>query len=93
MATRTLLKTSYPPQGWEIELVEDSSERMAFTMSRCFYMDMLAYYGVPELTELFCQLDDRLYEAMPAGIVWKRSQTIGRGDPVCDFCFEKQQAA
>ena len=84
-AARWALRWSYPPEGWEIEPVEDSDRCFAFNVHRCFYLDVLTAYGAPELTSLCCQMDDLVYEALPPSITWERTKTLGRGDDCCDF--------
>lgn len=77
----------FPARGWDIKLVEDSSRRVAFDISRCFYLDVLTAYGAPELTAHYCHLDDVAYAALPPSIKWERSTTLARGGPACDFCW------
>jgi hypothetical protein len=86
VANRLVLKKSFPPEGWTIEWVEDSDDCVAYNIHDCFYTKVLTAYGAPELTAHFCQGDDLLYGNLP-GISWERSQTIGRGDPLCNFRF------
>jgi L-2-amino-thiazoline-4-carboxylic acid hydrolase len=89
---RQILRTSllaYPQQGWNIECIEDSESSFAFNIHRCFYLDVLRAYGAPELTAMFCQLDDLAYAALPPSIRWERTKTLGRGDGLCDFRFSR----
>lgn len=92
-AFRALLKMQmkilYPASGWQTETVEDSPNRLAFNISRCFALDVLSEYGVPELTPMFCETDDRLAESFPTQVHWRRKGTLGKGDALCDFCYEK----
>ncbi len=85
-ANRALLRKAFPPQGWQIEWVEDSPARIAYTISACFYHNVLHTYGVPELTAHFCVLDDQLYCNLQTA-AFERGQTIGHGDEFCDFAF------
>jgi L-2-amino-thiazoline-4-carboxylic acid hydrolase len=82
----------FPAKGWDIQMVEDSPERFAFTIRRCFYLDVLTAYGAPELTEHFCRLDDVAYAALPPSIKWERTTTLGRGGSFCDFCWRAADA-
>lgn len=91
--TRLVMRFGFPSSGWEVEWVEDSERSIAFNIQRCFYLDTLRYYGAPELTPLFCRLDDAMYEALPASISWERTKTLGRGDNVCDFRWCLRDAA
>jgi hypothetical protein len=84
-AARQTLCQSYPPQGWGMEMVADDDHCFAFNVFRCFYLDVLIAYGAPELTPLYCKLDDLTYEMLPPSITWERTGTLGRGDDCCDF--------
>lgn len=76
---------AFPHQGWDIEQIEASKTSFAFNIHRCFYLDILTVYGAPELTPLYCRLDDLLYAAWSPSIKWERTKTLGRGDDCCDF--------
>jgi hypothetical protein len=90
---RRQLQRSFPPEGWETEMLEDSEDSFAFTMHRCFYHDVLTAYGAPELTALYCRLDDLLYGALSPSIAWGRTKTLGLGDDCCDFRFDAVEGA
>jgi hypothetical protein len=82
---RTTLKHVFPPEGWETETVEDSDRAFAFNMVSCLYLNVLTAYGAPELTPLYCRMDELLYEKLPPMIIWERTKTLGRGGDCCDF--------
>ena len=89
---RWILRVSllaYPQQGWDIERREESERSFAFNIHRCFYLDVLTAYGAPELTAMFCQLDDLAYATLSPGIRWERTKTLGRGDDCCDFRWSR----
>ena len=86
-AARAAMKYGFPAAGWETEWIEDSDQRIAFNIHRCFYLNTLTTYGAPELTRFFCQMDDVVYEALPPSIRWERTGTLARGYAVCDFCY------
>jgi hypothetical protein len=56
---------------------------------RCFCLSVLSSYGAEELTALYCQTDDPLYEVLPPAITWQRTRTLGRGDECCDFRWQR----
>ena len=68
-----------------MEMVADDNHCFAFNVFRCFYLDVLTAYGAPELTPLYCKLDDLTYEMLPPSITWERTGALGRGDDCCDF--------
>jgi len=84
---RGMMRFNFPPEGWDTEWVEDSPRRMAFNLHSCFYHRVLSYYGVPELTAIFCDSDDEMMEAFGPAVRFERSTTIGRGGALCDFCY------
>ncbi len=89
---RQMFKASllaYPRQGWDIEQVENSRTSFAFNVHRCFYLDVFTAYGAPELTALYCQLDDLLYATWSPLIRWERKKTLGRGDDCCNFRYSR----
>lgn len=77
----------YPAEGWDIAYVEDSDDKVAFNITRCFYLNTLTAYGAPELTAVFCKVDDMMAECFPPAIRFVRSHTLGRGDVLCDFQY------
>jgi hypothetical protein len=77
----------YPAEGWDIAFVENSDDKVAFNITRCFYLNTLTAYGAPELTAVFCKGDDMMAECFPPGIRFVRPHTLGRGDQVCDFQY------
>jgi ubiquinone/menaquinone biosynthesis C-methylase UbiE/uncharacterized protein YbaR (Trm112 family) len=91
IANRLALKSGYPPEGWRIELLEDSDRCVAYDIHECFYLNVLTAYGAAELTAHFCQGDDLLFGSLP-GISWERTKTLGRGDDRCDFRFCRADA-
>jgi L-2-amino-thiazoline-4-carboxylic acid hydrolase len=82
----------YPQQGWDIERIEDSETSFAFNMHRCFYLDVLTAYGAPELTAMFCRLDDLAGAALSPSIRWERTKTLGRGNDCCDFRWSRGES-
>lgn len=78
----------FPAPGWQYEMVADDERSLAFNMTHCFYLDILNYYEAPELTPVFCKLDDILMAAMPESIKWGRTQTIGMGAECCNFRWD-----
>jgi len=82
---------AYPREGWRIDQLEQSRDSIAFTISRCFYLDVLTAYGAPELTSLYCRLDDLAYANLSPSIKWERTKTLGRGDDCCDFRWSRSE--
>lgn len=79
----------FPPQGWAIEQLENQPDHVSFNISRCFYVDVLAAYGAPELCPLFCRADDLLMAEASPQIKWARTSTLAEGAERCDFRWER----
>lgn len=84
---RFAMKLIFPPKGWEAEWLEVSSKTVAFNIHGCVYFETLNAYGAPELTTVFCALDNFVFDDVSPFIDWERTQTIGRGGAYCDFRF------
>jgi hypothetical protein len=84
---KRIMRKNFPEQGWDIQWLEVSDEEIAFNMHRCFYLDVLTEYGVPQLTPYYCQIDDLIYADHSPRVIWARTKTLGRGDDCCDFRF------
>jgi hypothetical protein len=80
----------FPAEGWDFRWIENSFLRIAFDCTSCFYLKTLSELGAPELTASFCQGDDVMGEMLPPSIVFRRTQTLGRGGVCCDFRYEKR---
>ena len=84
---KPILRSNFPEKGWKIEWKEHNQDRTAFDMKSCFYLDVLTEYEVPELTPMYCLMDDLVYDRASPYIKWDRTKTLGRGDDCCDFQF------
>ncbi len=85
---RFIVEVVFPSPGWQYTFVDDSDASLAFDIHHCFYLDVLNTYGAPELTPVFCRLDDYVMDALPGAILWGRTQTIGMGAPYCNFRWD-----
>lgn len=85
--TPNVMQKMFPDEGWDIEWVEVSEKQVAFNMHGCFYHNALTEYNAPELTPIFCGLDDLIYDNVSPYLRWERKGTLGRGDQHCDFRF------
>jgi hypothetical protein len=73
----------------EIDILEQSPERLSFNVTRCRYAEMYRALGLADLgSSLSCQRDFALIEGFNPGIHLERSQTIMQGASHCDFRFQ-----
>lgn len=86
-AVRRTMAREFPEPGFSCDWVENTPQRIAFTMTRCLYLNTLARYGAPELTPAFCANDDAQFGLLEPVIHFRRTRTLGTGAPACDFCF------
>jgi len=72
----------------EIDVLEQSPERLSFNVTRCRYAEMYRDLGLGDLgSSLSCQRDFSLVEGFNPAITLTRTQTLMEGAPFCDFRF------
>jgi L-2-amino-thiazoline-4-carboxylic acid hydrolase len=72
----------------EIEMIEQSAERLSFNVTRCRYAEMYRALGLADLgSSLSCQRDFSLVEGFNPAIGLTRTQTLMEGASHCDFRF------
>jgi hypothetical protein len=77
----------------EIDVLEQSPERLSFNVTRCRYAEMYRALGLADLgASLSCQRDFALVEGFSPDISLTRTQTIMQGAPHCDFRFRSRKA-
>jgi hypothetical protein len=78
----------------EIDVLEQTPDRLEFNVTRCRYAEMYRALGLGDLgASLSCQRDYALAEGFNPGIRLTRTQTIMEGAPFCDFRFRVTRAA
>jgi len=87
---RPNMERNFPEPGFELEWPKLGKNVTGFNVQRCFYVDILGKLGAPELTRLFCDIDDVVFENTP-GVRWERKNTIGRGGQFCDFRYYREE--
>lgn len=79
--------------GIELQMLEETNDRLGFNVSRCRYAEMYKEWGLADLGfELQCSRDHAMLEGFNDTIVLERSQTIMQGATCCDFRFRKKTA-
>ena len=72
----------------EIDIIEQSPEKLSFNVTRCRYAEMYRALGLADLGgSLSCQRDYALAEGFNPSIQLIRTQTIMEGASHCDFRF------
>lgn len=75
--------------GWDVEFPKCESGIFTMITHRCIYRQIFSKYGMPEMTAIFCEVDDILYSDLPrAEFIY--SEQIGRGGSMCDYTFKKR---
>jgi len=75
----------------QLDLLEQTSERLAFDVTRCRYAEMYRALGIPELgAVLSCNRDAALIEGFNPGVTLERTRTIMEGAPCCDFRYTRR---
>lgn len=80
---------AFPPPGWQATWGSRSPQRVAFTMTTCYDLDMLRHLGAGAIAPAYCAVDDVLYGRLDSRMLWRRTGTLATGADGCDFCFER----
>ena len=73
----------------QVQILEQTSKRVSFNVTRCRYAEMYRELGIPDLGFLLsCNRDGALIEGFNPKIRFTRTQTIMEGAPFCDFRYE-----
>ena len=81
--------TIFGKDGFEMIWEGNTKTEIKWTCKSCFYKNEFTKYAVPELTTIFCEVDDIIYGNL-SNVKWARTKTIGGGDGLCDFHFIKK---
>jgi len=75
----------------QIEILEQSNERLSFNVVRCRYAELYRAMGLADLgASLSCQRDFALIEGFNPDIELERTQTLMEGSPYCNFRFRRK---
>ncbi len=78
----------------EMEILEQTPERLSFNVTRCKYAEMYRALGLADLGgSLSCRRDFALIEGFNTGISLERTQTLMEGATYCDFRFRSPGAS
>ncbi|MGC9399561.1 MAG: L-2-amino-thiazoline-4-carboxylic acid hydrolase [Anaerolineae bacterium] len=77
-------------EAWR-RLEEGGARVLTFDVTRCDIHAALQAQGAPQLTAVFCAMDERLAALLPASIRWRRGGTQVQGERCCDFRHERQR--
>jgi hypothetical protein len=77
--------------GMELEVVDQTADRLAFNVTRCRYAEFYKELGLADLgVEIHCARDHAMVEGFNDGLELDRSQTIMAGGSCCDFRFRRK---
>lgn len=77
----------YPTKYWKVEWLQRDDHEIAFNMNDCLYYKTFLAYKCPELTSIFCAVDNLNYDNMSSKVQFVRTQTLGNHGTKCDFRF------
>ena len=79
----------------EIDVIEQTENTFSFNVTRCRYAELYEKLGIRDLgAALSCARDYALMEGFNPDVALKRTQTIMKGAPHCDFryCLNSERA-
>jgi hypothetical protein len=94
MAFHVLMDRVGAPKFNTRNYVEQDDTTCHFIITRCVFNDFFSEAGVPELTQLFCEVDSEFFPAAFTELTFHRGgdseNTIAYGKDHCEFIFEKK---
>ncbi len=75
--------------GWNVEFPKCPRDTFSMITHSCIYHQIFSKYGMPEMTAVFCKVDDILYSNLPRA-EFLYTEQIGRGGNMCDYTFKKR---
>lgn len=75
--------------GWQLEFPKASADEFKMTTHKCIFSEIFSKYNIPEMTAIFCHVDDILYKNLP-GADFIYTEQIGTGGKVCDYTFKRK---
>lgn len=71
----------------EGEVTVESPTEARFDITRCRFAELLRAVGAPEITPIFCEVDDAFFVPERTPVRFRRTLTIASGGDRCDFHF------
>ena len=76
----------------EIDVLEESDDKLSFNVTRCRYAELYERLGIREIgTSFSCTRDYALIEGFNPAISLERTQTIMEGAEYCDFRYRRKK--
>ena len=75
--------------GWAVDFPKCGKNEFSMVTHQCIYQQLFSKYNMPEMTAVFCKVDDILYGKLPRA-EFLYTQQIGTGGSMCDYTFKKR---
>ena len=78
-----------------MEIITETKNKYEFRITKCTFYDLFSYLEVPELTTIFCSIDNAIFcSYLPEKIIFHRNgirKTIAEGNKYCEFVLENKE--
>ncbi len=79
----------------KMEIISETENRYEFRVTKCAFYELFSFLGVPELTTIFCSIDNAIFcSYLPEKIIFHRNgigNTIADGNEYCEFVIEQKE--
>ncbi len=86
---KIMYKIVYGNDNWDSEILENSKNKIAYTVKKCLWFEACKENDCIELCKVFCDTDHIIYGNLKK-VAFTRKGTIGNGSEYCDFCYSKK---
>lgn len=77
-----------------MKVIEQSERKYEIRVSRCMFFELFTYLEVPELTSIFCAVDNAIFNTyLPEELIFHRNglnRTMAQGYKHCEFVIENK---
>ena len=78
----------------KMEIISETKYIYEFRVTKCTFYELFNFLGVPELTKIFCSIDNAIFcSYLPEKIIFHRNgigNTIAEGNEYCEFVISKE---
>jgi len=61
-----------------------------FSLTGCVFHEFFTAVGTPELTRIYCEIDEAGMPSLLPELGFRYDGTVGRGNPTCEFVFDRK---
>lgn len=78
----------------KMKIISETKNKYEFRVTKCAFYELFYFLKVPELTKIFCSIDNAIFcSYLPEKVIFHRNgigNTIANGNEYCEFVLKKE---